>query len=181
MAKQIETERLLLRAWRAEDIEPYYQINQDAKVIEYLRGALSLNEAEQFINKTNGHLEQRGYTLWAVELKSTAELLGFIGLNYADWEAAFTPAVEIGWRLGSQYWGKGYATEGARACLDFAFNQVGLDEVVSFTVPMNKKSIAVMERIGMRRDMAGDFCHPKLALDHPLSKHILYRISRDSV
>ena len=104
------------------------------------------------------------------------ELIGFIGLNYTEWQSHFTPAVEIGWRLSSQHWNKGYATEGAKAALQFGFNQCALQEIVSFTVPANIRSIRVMEKIGLSRDIKGDFAHPKLPADHPLSKHILYRL-----
>ncbi len=99
-------------------------------------------------------------------------------MRYIDWQAHFTPAVEIGWRLGSKNWGKGYATEGAKAALEYGFKNCGLSEIVSFTVPNNERSIAVMERIGMKRDLEGDFAHPKLEVEHPLSKHVLYRITK---
>jgi len=125
------------------------------------------------MNKLN---DEYGYTFWAVELKETGELIGFVGLKYVDLGLDFTPAVEIGWRLGSQFWGKGYATEGAKAALDYGFNKLGLKEIISFTVPANKSSINVMKKIGMQRDLDGDFAHPKLAAGHPLSKHVLYRI-----
>ena len=103
--------------------------------------------------------------------------MGFIGLNYIAWAAAFAPAVEVGWRLGSVYWGKGYATEGAKACLNYGFRKCGLKEIVSFTVPANVRSIQVMQKIGLRRDWNGDFAHPKLPADHPLSEHVLYRLT----
>ncbi len=125
--KIIETERLILRTWQQEDAEAYFQINQDPKVIECLRGPMNMEQVNDFILAVNNHGDKHGYTLWATELKETKELIGFIGLNYTDWEAPFTPAVEIGWRLGSQYWGKGYATEGAKAALDFGFNKIGLE------------------------------------------------------
>src|SRR3990167_2232368 len=166
--KILETERLILRTWKKEDAEVYFQINQNPKVIEFLGGPLTREQIYDFIPAVNKHQEKQGYTLWAVELKETGELIGFIGLNYIDWEAHFTPAVEVGWRLGSQYWGNGYATEGAKAALDYGFKQCGLKEIVSFTVPANVRSIRVMEKIGLKRDMNGDFAHPKLSADHPL-------------
>lgn len=178
--KIIETERLILRTWTEKDADPFFHINQDPKVIEYLLGPLTLEEVNNFLSRLNAQFEKKGYTLWAVELKESGELLGFVGLNYTDWKSHFTPAVEVGWRLGSQYWGKGYATEAATASLDFAFNTMGLDEIVSFTVPNNKRSIGVMEKIGMKRDIKGDFKHPKLSDDHPISLHVLYRISKES-
>ena len=179
MIAVIETKRLILRTWKTEDANPYYQINQDPKVIEFLRGPLALSQISDFISAVNMHQEKHGYTLWAVELKEAHALIGFTGLNYTDWRSHFTPAVEIGWRLGSQYWGKGYATEGAKACLDYGFQQCNLKEIVSFTVPANIRSIGVMEKIGLKRDLNGNFVHPKLSATHPLSKHILYRLTAD--
>lgn len=176
----ITTERLILRTWQVEDSEAYFQINQDPKVIEFLAGPITMEQVHHFIQVANNHHEQYGYTFWAIELKKTGELMGFIGLRYIDWELPFAPAVEIGWRLGSQYWGKGYATEGAKAALAYGFEQCNLPEIVSFTVPANVRSIRVMERIGLDRDVKGDFSHPKLPADHPLSKHILYRLTRSS-
>lgn len=179
MSTIIETDRLILRTWTAEDAETYFQINQDHKVIEFLLGPLSMERVNDFISAANKHYHKYGYTLWAAELKKTGQLMGFIGLNYTDWESHFTPAVEVGWRLGSQYWGKGYATEGAKASLDYGFKECGLKEIVSFTVPVNVRSIRVMEKIGLKRDINGDFIHPKLPADHPLSHHVLYRLTRE--
>lgn len=180
MAIIITTDRLLLRTWDIEDREAYFQMNQDPKVIEFLRGPLSRKQVYDFIHAANVHNDKHGYTLWAAELKRTGELIGFIGLNGIAWQAHFTPAIEIGWRLGSEYWGKGYATEGAKAALEYGFKYCNLQEIVSFTVPVNVRSIRVMERIGLKRDIYGDFAHPKLPVEHPLSKHILYRLSRSS-
>ena len=148
-------------------------------MIEFLLGPLTLEQSNNFIKTVNIHQDKYGYALWATELKETGELIGFIGLNYTDWEAHFTPAVEVGWRLGSQYWGKSYATESAKAALEYGFNKIGLKEIVSFTVPKNIRSIRVMEKIGMARDLQGDFAHPRLEPDHKLSKHILYRIQKN--
>ena len=176
----IETHRLILRLWKQEDAEAYYHINHDPKVIEYLRGPLTMEQVTDFIEAANNHYEKHGYTLWAAELKESGAMMGFIGLNYTDFAAHFTPAVEVGWRLGSQYWGNGYATEGAKACLDYGFCQCDLGEIVSFTVPANTRSLRVMKKLGMKRDKEGDFAHPKLAADHPLSQHVLYRIGKET-
>ena len=178
MTIMIETERLYLRTWQPLDIESYWEINQDPRVIEFLLGSLTIDEVKQFIIDKNQQQAKRGYTLWATELKATGELIGFIGLNYTDWETPFTPAVEVGWRLGSAYWNHGYATEGAKAALAFGFNTIGLNEIVSFTMPMNFRSVRVMEKIGLHRDKLGDFRHPKLASNHPLLQHILYRLNK---
>src|SRR3989344_4831839 len=155
----IQTQRLILRTWKEGDADEYYHINQDPKVIEFLRGSLTLQEVQDFITFSNQQFDRLGYTLWAVEEISTGKLMGFIGLNSPPWDAHFTPCVEIGWRLGSEYLGKGYATEGAKAVLKYGFETVGLKEIVSFTVPANARSIRVMEKIGMTRDLKGDFRH----------------------
>jgi len=173
----VETERLILRTWKKEDAQGYFQINQDPKVIEFLRGPLTIEQVNDFIPAVNSYGDKHGYTLWAACLKETVELIGFICLNYTDWESHFTPAVEVGWRLGSQYWGKGFATEGAKASLEYGFKQCGLKEIISFTVPANIRSIRVMEKIGLKRDVNGDFAHPKSPADHKLSHHVLYRLS----
>ena len=171
----IETERLLLRAWKEEDVEPYYQINQDPRVLEFLAGPLSMEVVKQFISDKNKTLLEEKHTLWAVEEKSTSAMMGFIGFQERLSPFPFAPCIEIGWRLGSQYWGKGYATEGALAVLDHGFNTLKIPEIVSFTVPKNYRSRRVMEKIGMSRDLSRDFAHPDLTSTHPLSQHVLYR------
>jgi RimJ/RimL family protein N-acetyltransferase len=176
----IETKRLILSTWKESDAEPYFKINQDPKVIEYLRGPLTMEQVQDFIDTVNACQNKYGYALWAARLRTTGTLIGYIGLNYVDWPAHFTPATEVGWRLGSPYWGQGLATEGALAALDYGFNQCQLTEIVSFTVPANQRSIRVMEKIGLKRDLQGDFAHPKLAANHPLSRHILYRLKKPS-
>lgn len=175
--KVIETTRLILRTWKDEDIDAYYSINQDPKVIEFLRGPMTMAEVKHFITEMNNNFIKHNYTLWAVEEKTTGNMIGFIGLQAPYFQAHFTPCIEIGWRLGSQYWGKGYATEGAKAALDYGFNKISLKEIVSFTVPANVKSLRIMEKIGMRLDVNGNFAHPKLPANHHLSIHVLYRIT----
>lgn len=177
MATIIETERLILRTWKKKDADAYFQINQDPKVFEFVGAPLTMEQVTDFILAMNNQSDKHGYTLWAAELKETGELMGFIGLNYTTFESHFTPAVEVGWRLGSEYWGKGYATEGAKAALEYGFKQYGLKEIVSFTVPANVRSIRVMEKIGLKRDLNGDFAHPKLPPDHKLSHHVLYKLT----
>ena len=175
----IETERLILRMWRESDAEIFAAINQDEKVIEFLPGSLSLFDAQNFIAGANSHFKKYGFGLWAATLKETKELIGFVGLNVPDFESNFMPCVEIGWRLSSKHWKKGYAHEAAMEVLLVGFKNFHLKEIVSFTVPQNLRSIAVMEKIGMKRDFAGNFNHPKLSKDHHLSQHILYRISSE--
>lgn len=176
--KVIETDRLILRTWKNEDANEFYRINQDPKVIEFLKGSLTMQEVTDFISLMNKQFKEIGYTVWAAEEKSSGKLIGYIGLDPIKWNPPFGKAVEVEWRLGSEYWKKGYATEGAKACLDYGFNKCGLKEIVSFTVPANIRSIRVMEKIGMIRDLNGDFAHPELPLDHRSSKHVLYRIKR---
>ena len=172
----IKTKRLILRTWKKSDMNHYFNINQDSKVRKFLHGIMTMEDTSNFINNCNDEIENKGYGLFAAEVLKTNELIGFIGLSDVKFNAHFTPAIEIGWRLGSQYWGKGYATEGAKAVLDYGFNKIKLNEVVSFTVSDNKNSINVMEKIGMKRDYHADFTHPKLEPNHILSRHILYRI-----
>lgn len=172
----IETENLILRTWETSDEDAFYQINQDPKVFEFLGGPLSKQEVKDFITAMNDEFAARAYTLFATEEKTTKNLIGSVGLHTPTWEAHFTPCVEIGWRLGSQYWNKGYATEAARAVLAYARDKLKLTEILSFTVPQNFRSIRIMEKIGMHYDPTGDFAHPKLPLSHPLSKHVLYRL-----
>ena len=176
----IETERLILRTWKESDAEAYFAINQDPKVLEFLPGPLSMDVVKQFIADKNQCFVDHRYTLWAVEEKMTGAMIGFIGFSSPAWKAHFTPCIEIGWRLGSQYWGKGYATEGAKAVLEYGFRQFDWDQILSFTVPDNSRSIRVMEKIGLKRDMNADFAHPALSLDHRLSEHVLYRVNRYS-
>ncbi len=172
----IETERLCLREWRDDDMEPFYQMNQDTKVLEFLIGPLSMEAVRKFIVDKNQTLVEKKYTLWAVEEKSTGNMIGFIGLQECLPPLPFAPALEIAWRLGFQYWGRGYATEGATAVLDYGFKTLKISEIVSYTAASNYRSQRVMEKIGMKRDLAGDFLHPKLPSDHRLAQHVLYRV-----
>ncbi|PWY55609.1 GNAT family N-acetyltransferase [Legionella qingyii] len=175
----IETPRLLLRAWSDDDIAPFFSMNQDPKVMEYIANFWTMDMVASFIERMNAQLAEKNYTLWAVEEKSTQEFMGFIGLNSPAWEAHFTPCVEIGWRLAFSFWGKGYATEGAQAVLNYAFNTLKLKEVVAFTVPENLRSQRVMEKLGMIRDRYGDFLHPKIDPVNSLAKHYLFRIKNN--
>lgn len=176
--KIIETDRLILRTWQKDDVAEYYRINQDPKVIEYLPGSLSMEQVSEFMETMNQQWEKNKFTLWAAEEKTSRKLIGFIGLSVLPLENLFGYSVEIGWRLDSEYWGKGYATEGAIAARDYGFRECSLDEIVAITVPENKRSQRVMEKIGMERDFACDFAHPRLPPDHRLSGHILFRIKK---
>lgn len=172
----IETERLILRKWKEEDLEPFSRMNTDVRVMEYYPKLLTFEETKAFIERISRHIEDHGYGLFACELKDTGEFIGYVGLSIPIIETEFTPCVEIGWRLAFHYWGKGYATEAARAVLKFGFEKTELREILSWTVPANVRSRRIMEKIGMIQDEAGGFMHPRMPEDHPLSWHVLYRM-----
>jgi RimJ/RimL family protein N-acetyltransferase len=174
---QLRTARLLLRGWRESDRTPFAELNADPEVTEHFPNVLSRTESDAFVDRIIAGLEAQGWGLWAVEIVATGEFAGFIGLNPVPFEAPFTPAIEIGWRLAREHWGQGLATEGARAVLDHAFDHLGLVEVVSFTSRTNLRSQRVMQKLGMRHDSADDFDNPRLPRGHPLRSHVLYRIA----
>jgi RimJ/RimL family protein N-acetyltransferase len=176
--RELATERLRLRRWRSEDLAPFAALNADPRVMEYFPALLEPAESDALAARIDAHFDAHGFGLWAVEVPSVAPFAGFVGLALARFAAPFTPCVEVGWRLAAEHWGRGYAREGARAALDFAFAELGLDEVVSFTAVANRRSRRVMEAIGMIRDPADDFDHPGLPAGHPLERHVLYRVRR---
>ena len=146
--------------------------------MEYFPSPLSRPQSDDLAARIQRHFAAHGYGLWAVEVRGGAPFIGFVGLSHLEFEAAFSPAVEIGWRLAFAAWGKGYATEAARAALRFALEDIQLPEVVSFTAEANQRSRTVMERIGLTHDESDDFDHPGIPRDHPLCRHVLYRINR---
>jgi ribosomal-protein-alanine N-acetyltransferase len=167
-APVLRTSRLLLRPWRD---------NADPKVMEYFPSLLTQQQSDEVVARICRHFATHGFGLWVVEAPGVTEFAGFVGLAVPGFEAHFTPCVEVGWRLSPETWGRGYATEGATAALDFAFGEAGLREIVSFTVPANLRSRAVMERLGLQRSPDDDFDHPRLPPGHRLQRHVLYRIS----
>jgi RimJ/RimL family protein N-acetyltransferase len=173
----IETERLLLRPWREADREPWAAMNADPRVREFFPTLLTREQSDASQDGLNDHITRHGFGFWALEDRAGGAFLGFTGLMHASFPAPFTPCVEIGWRLAHHCWGKGYATEAARASLDHGFGRLGLSSIVSFAVTANMRSRRVMERIGMRHDPDGDFDHPNLTVAGPLRRHVLYRIS----
>lgn len=172
----METERLLLRQWKETDRNLFHKMNSDPAVMEFLPKLLSREESDAMIARIKEHFEQYGFSWWALEIKETGEFIGFTGLAVPKFESHFTPCVEVGWRLASRYWHKGYATEAAKAAVQFGFSEKGLKEILSFTVPANRPSIAVMERLGMTRNPNDDFDHPKLPEGDKLRRHVLYRL-----
>jgi RimJ/RimL family protein N-acetyltransferase len=176
----IATPRLLLRDWKEEDRAPFAAMNADAEVMRYFPSLLTGEETNALLERNAAHFERHGFGLWAAELSITSEFIGFIGLTVPQFQAHFTPCVEIGWRLATGYWNKGLATEGAIAVLRFGFESLGLDEIVSFTATENLPSRRVMEKIGMTRNQEDDFDHPRLPEGHKLRRHVLYRKTANS-
>ncbi|MHB1576956.1 MAG: GNAT family N-acetyltransferase [Candidatus Dormibacteria bacterium] len=174
----VSTKRLTMRQFRPSDRAPFAALNADPAVMDLFPRPLSYAESDQLADRIEAHWRARGFGLWALEVKATGSFIGFTGLSVPGFQAAFTPAVEVGWRLARDAWGFGYATEAGAASLRFGFQGLSLQEIVSFTSQLNHRSRAVMERLGMVHRMEEDFRHPNLPLDHVLSQHVLYRISR---
>ncbi len=173
-----ETKRLILREWQDSDLVPFIAMGQDPLVMEYFPDLLTPEESSAMIDRIKVIFKENGFCFYACELKATREFIGFIGLSVPRFKAHFTPCVEIGWRVSSPHWGKGYATEGALKCLEIGFNEFNLDEIVSIAVKNNYKSHNVMNKIGMQRDLSGDFLHPNFAPEHSLAPHVLYRMPK---
>jgi RimJ/RimL family protein N-acetyltransferase len=172
---ELTTERLRLRAWRAEDREPFAALNADPVVMEHFPALLTREQSDAFVDRIVRRMAEQGYGLWAAEIRETGRFIGFIGLNPAPDALPVAPATEVGWRLAREFWGQGYAPEGARAAVDFAFGTLGLPEIVSFTTTVNTRSQRVMQKLGMTHDPADDFDHPNHP-DWPERRHLLYRL-----
>lgn len=172
----LKTQRLILRPWREEDLQPFAQLNADPRVMECLIGPLSQQESNELAIRIQNKMKEQGWGIWAVEVPGVANFIGFVGLAHVLFSAPFTPAVEIAWRLSYHHWGLGYATEGAKAALDFGFKAIKLNEIVAFTVVNNMRSRHVMEKLGMHHDPKDDFDHPKVPKGHLLERHVLYRL-----
>ena len=169
MTHSLRTSRLLLRRWRDEDVAAFAELSADPAVMEYLV------PLPGWVARARAHWEQHGYGQWVVEIPGEASFAGVVGLNTISYEAHFTPAVEVAWRFARAYWGRGYATEAARAALDHGFEKLALAEIVATTVPANQRSRRVMERLGMTRAPEDDFDVPHLP-EGPLRRHVLYRL-----
>lgn len=179
-AETLTTDRLLLRQWRDDDLDPFARLNADPRVMAHFPAPLSRAESDAAVQRWSGEIAARGWGLWAAELRSSGTSIGFVGLQVPSAALPFSPCVEVGWRLAHEHWGHGYATEGARAALQFGFEQLGLAEVVSFTALGNTRSRAVMRRLGMLEDPYR-FNHPAVPEGSPLRSHCLYRIGAPGV
>lgn len=170
----LTTERLILRPTSEADGDAFAALNADPIVMRHYPQTYDRASSDASLGRMRAHFERRGFGMWTAETRDSRTVIGMIGMQVPRFESHFTPCVEIGWRLGPDQWGKGYATEGARAALHFGFTTLGLAEIVAMTTPGNLKSIAVMERLGMTRNPADDFDNP--LVDGPLKHSILYRL-----
>lgn len=175
---ELRTERLLLRRWRDADREPFAALNADPVVMEHFPSLLTREQSDDFAGRIVASFDERGYGLWAIEVLETGRFIGYTGLWGADFEAHFTPAVEVGWRLARDAWGNGYAPEAAQAVLADAWARLDVDEIVSFTTTANAKSQRVMQKLGMTHDPADDFDHPRVPAGWAGRRHVLYRLPR---
>lgn len=175
----LTTDRLNLRQWTADDVPLYAAMNADPDVMKYFPRLQTEEESAQFVAAQSTKIAELGYGLFAVELKQNADFIGFIGLSVASFDADFTPCTEIGWRLRKEFWNQGYATEGARACLEFGFKNLQLEQIYSFTATLNQPSERVMQKIGMSK--IGEFLHPRVPDGNMLKPHVLYRSTHDHI
>ncbi len=173
------TARLLLRGFTDADREPFFALNSDPVVMEHFVEVHDRARSDAFVDRILSRWSERGWGLWALERLDTGEFIGYTGLWPAEFEAPFTPAVEVGWRLARAHWGHGFATEAALESLRFGFTEAGLEEIVSFTAVGNARSWRVMERIGLGREPEGDFQHPAVPEGHPVRPHVFYRLPRE--
>ncbi len=172
----IRSDRLILREWRDSDIDGFARMSADARVMEFFPSLLDRAQVVAQVDRYRAHVAEHGFGFWAVEAPGVADFVGLCGMAHVRFQAPFAPAVEIGWRLAHEHWGRGYAPEAARAVLDYGFDTLGLDEIVAFAVVANAKSRRVMEKLGMTYDPADDFDHPALPPGHAMRRHVLYRI-----
>ncbi|WP_315781048.1 GNAT family N-acetyltransferase [Bradyrhizobium sp. SZCCHNPS1003] len=175
----ISTERLTLRGWRDEDRAPFAAMSADPAVMQFLRALPTRQDSDRWIDFQIAHQAAHGFGFWVVEDRATGTFLGATGLFRVTFDAPFTPAVEIGWRLARAAWGQGIATEAARASLAFGFDELGLDEIIAYAAPANYASQNVMRKLGMIRDEASDFDHPRVEADSPLRRQVMYRLPRE--
>jgi RimJ/RimL family protein N-acetyltransferase len=170
----LHTERLILRPWRDDDLEPFAALNRDPAVMEFFPSVLDREQSDAIVERIGSHFEREGFGLWAAEVPGVAPFIGFIGLQ----RPTFMPGVEVGWRIARRYWGAGYATEGARASIAWGFGQLDVAEIIAMVVPDNVRSQRVMEKLGMQRDPGADFDHPRIAEGSRRRAHWLFRVPR---
>jgi len=173
-----ESDRLGFREWTEADKAPFGKMNANEEVMKFFPKLMTQTESDSLVQRINQHFDNNGFGLWAVEVKETNEFIGFIGFLTISFEDFFTPGVEIGWRLDNAFWNKGYATEGAQACLKYGFEILDLSEIYSFTALSNQPSINVMKKIGLKKQDK-TFEHPKVEVGSPLREHVLYRMGKD--
>jgi len=178
-SSSLETERLLLRQWRDEDFAPFAELNADPVAMEYFPAPLQRDESDAMAEECRQLIAERGWGLWATCVKHDGCFVGFVGLHRPRPDFPLSPCVEIGWRLRREHWGNGYATEAATRVLRFAFEDLALEEVASFTTVSNYRSRAVMERLGMVNTRR-NFMHPDVAPNHPVAEHVLYKLRRSA-
>lgn len=171
----LTTSRIILRQWSDADREPFADINADPEVMEHYPRPLTRSESDQVLDRLAAHIDEQGFGLWAAERRSDRQLLGFVGLQRVPFDAHYTPAIELGWRLRRDAWGRGYATEAARACADFAFDNLGIAELFAMARPGNEPSRRVMDRLGMTHDPGDDFRYPPAGQPGSL-EYVLYRL-----
>ncbi|WP_374469169.1 GNAT family N-acetyltransferase [Phenylobacterium sp.] len=174
----IETDRLILRPWRDGDRAPFAAINADLRVAQWLGGPLDAAQTDAMIDRINGHIARHGFGFFAAERKADGRLVGMIGPQVMADDLPEPGEIELGWRLAHEVHGQGLATEGAAAVRDWIFANTDAGQVLAITAESNLPSQAVMRKIGLARDPAADFDHPRLAADHPLRRHVLYRLRR---
>ncbi|MEP9348006.1 GNAT family N-acetyltransferase [Xanthobacter sp. KR7-225] len=177
----LATLRLVLRPWRASDRDGLWRMQSNPRTMEFLLPVADRAASDAVADRAEAHFSRHGFGLWVVEAAGVTDFAGYCGLVHVPYAAPFTPAVEIGWRFDPAFWGRGYATEAARAALAFGFDRLGLAEIVAITVPANRRSRALMDRLGMTRDAAGDFDLPTTPEGHPLRRQVLYRLKAGEV
>jgi RimJ/RimL family protein N-acetyltransferase len=174
----LETPRLILRPWLDRDRAPFARMSTDSQVMEHLLPFASPEAVDSWIDRQLAHLETHGFCFWAIESRADGAFIGAAGLLRVGYEAHFTPAVEVGWRLDRRFWGQGYAPEAAARAIRFGFEHLELQEIVANTVSANRNSRRVMEKLGMWHTAADDFDHPHVPIEHPLRRQVLYRLPR---
>jgi ribosomal-protein-alanine N-acetyltransferase len=178
MAVTLDTERLRIRPWREADVEPWIALCADARVMEFFPAVHEREQAIATATWMRDRLERDGFGWWIIDVKAGPAFAGVVALQMVPFEAHFTPALEVGWRLACDHWGRGYATEAARAAIAHAFDELAQTEVVAMTATINIRSQRVMQRLGMTHDPLDDFDHPRIASGHRLERHVLYRARR---